>query len=1754
MSKVLPLQIVGAQENNLQSINLDLDHDQLVSMTGLSGSGKSSLAFSTIYAEGQRRYIETFSPYTRQFFDKIKKPEVTSISHIRPAIAIQQRTRVTSSRSTVGSMTNMHDLLKILFANLAKPYSPKTGQELRSWTPALVLAEIMAFQKDHRASATLICATVPFPTTRKKQSQEIERYLLLGYSRFFDPVSKQILRLEDDAPTTNEQGSLVLILDRVSSESINEKGLLDSLQQAFQISRGSCFIIHLSKTKEILAEQGYSTLYQDPASPELVIPAAQPGLFDPNSPIGACQNCRGFGMSLVIDEDKVFREPAKSLTQGVIDCWNGPKAKGLLSKMIKFAEANDINPDLPWRDLPRAKQETILHHRGREYRGVFPWFETLERKAYKMHVRVFLARYRSQVPCNVCDGARLKSEALYFRLCNKNIKEVAATPIDQLHHWIGLIRELTDNKLDSLQLIETVDRFDSRIKYLLDLGLPYLSLGRQSRTLSGGETQRVNLATALGSGLVSTQFVLDEPSVGLHPRDTERLIDSVTQLASRGNSVLMVEHDLDCITCADQILEIGPKSGVQGGQLTFQGSPAKWNAPRPVEVIKRKPRKGHEVLEIKNATKRNLKGISLTIPLNTFTVISGVSGSGKSTLVSEVLLDAYQRFSSDSAQLDSDSVYGFEQVSQVLHIDQSGLAKSPRANIATYSGIWDFVRKALADSDDARARSLTASSFSFNVDGGRCPNCKGTGQLKEDMQFLSDVYVTCDLCLGKRFQPKVLEVEFEGRNAYQWLQTTAEECARLLHTKPKVARSAEVLCQLGLGYLRLGHSLSDLSGGEAQRLKLVPFIQRGDSGNSLLLFDEPTTGLHLHDTENLIALFHELIQLGHSIICIEHNQEILRHADWIIDLGPEGGEAGGYITLQGAPEAFLLKKNKKISATARYLQEYIERFVKSSTPFQSPTKAKSKRNSKSQTLSIHGAREHNLKNISLEIPHNQLVAITGISGSGKSTIAKDIIFAEGQRRYLDCLSPYARQFIRELSKPEVDEVQNVRPTICVYQHTFQPSKLSTLGTMSEVYNFLRLLFVKLGDQFCPDHPDQQVTVLAPEEIVDQLVALKESEVRLLAPIIKGKKGLHRAVFERAIRADMREVRVDGRYAKPNAFDEGLERNKPHDIDFVWAKVVPSRVPRALLVDAVEEVFALGGGTFMAAWGDHERVFSRERSCPKCRKGVFQLDPEDLSFHSRRGKCEGCNGSGLSDDSGKVCPKCNGTRLNKKALSVKIRSVDIATLCDRTATEIKDFLEGIVWSKNQISLAEPIMQEIRHRLTTLEELGLDYLPLARSCQNLSSGELQRLRIASAMGTSLSGAMYIFDEPSAGLHPFDNSQVLKKLREMQLQDNSILIIEHDRESISQCDYVVEVGPGAGSKGGEITYSGPTSKFPGLSEAAFEQSILPGSSEFLRVKAKLQNNIRAIELKLPLKQFVVLAGVSGSGKSTLLHQIIETTIAKNKDKKARSFSSTNIEIESDLEIERLLVVDQKPIGKNSRSTPASYLKVWDEVRKLFALTVEARSRGWTAGFFSYNSGKGRCQECKGLGRIKLEMSFMAEASVTCAHCNGSRYSDEALTIKYGGYTIAEVLQMTFEQALELFAQHKKLHRALHQTCELGLGYLCLGQSSTTLSGGESQRIKLAAELSSRPRGHTVYLLDEPSIGLHPQDVSRLLKMLRSLVAPGNSVFVIEHDHDLIRHADYLVEMGPGAGPDGGEVIFSGNPKKLASSKQSKWATILA
>lgn len=1798
-SKKPALHIHSARENNLKSVTLEIPHNELTVVTGLSGSGKSSLAFDTVYAEGQRRYIETFSPYTRQFFDKVKKPDADRFEQVRPAIAIQQRTRITSARSTVGSLTNINDYLKILWFNLSVPTCPHSDLPLVSHTAASVADWIYGRAEGAQAGTLMLAAiinlskaaAVPQISKGKKKaakvkkvvgakedaysiSKLIESLLAAGFSRFFDESTQQLKQIEE--LTTISNNRVLVVLDRFRFSALPErKSLIDSISQAFNFSilylplgykiASACSLIESSSPSQFEIHEFYSD-YRCPKG-LCEFPRIRQSLFSFNHPLGACACCKGFGFVLSVDPDKVIPNKNLSLKDNAIQCW-GSKSTGLEHKeLLVFCKEEKIPADLPWKDLSVTQQEKIFESKTKTFWGISAWFKWLERKTYKMHVRVFLSRYRSQIVCPECSGSRLVKAALAFKVLDKNLPATWQMPIGKLLAWLLEVEEsFKARSVWSRALAEVVSALEARLRYLCDLGLTYLTLDRQARTLSGGETQRVNLAAALGSDLVSTQFVLDEPSVGLHPRDTARLIKAIRNLADKGNSVLVVEHDLDCIASADNIIEMGPKAGSAGGEVVFQGPAETWPGIDTSYVsaitADTSSLRGEKenFLSISCASARNLKGWDLEIPLGKFVCLSGPSGSGKSSLVHEVIAKAYQAQTLGLPLTDKNNqVSGFKKIEKFLVVDQAPLTKSPRANIATFSDIWEPVRKLLADTEAANSRGLSKSSFSFNVDGGRCPDCKGAGFIREDMQFLSDVYVPCDTCLGKRFKPVVLEVEIKGKSVADLLALSVEDAQDFFSNYPEIREAAKTLSLLGLGHLTLGHSLSELSGGEAQRLKLVPFVtaaakKKAAEGSALLIFDEPTTGLHFHDVQRLISLLLLLKDEGHSVLCIEHNLSLLAASDYIVDLGPEGGDAGGHLIWQGHPANFLSNEAQAASITAKYLAKY-EKDLHSNKIMlatQSDFLAEKKQTSSEPThLEIKGAREHNLKNIDVSLPFNQMVAICGVSGSGKSSIAKDIIYAEGQRRYLDCLSPYARQFIKELKRPEIDEIRNVKPTICVYQHTFQPSKLSTVATMSEIYNYLRLLYAKVGTQYCPDHPDQQITPMSAEDMGASIKALPSKTVRLLAPIIKSKKGTHRAIFQRAVELEISQVRVDGIYINPAEVDAsgGLTKTKPHTIEYVLAKFSPKTIPADLLAETIAQGLMLGAGTLLAITETEEVVLSSDRTCPTCKRGFFRPDPEDLSFNSKRGRCQECSGTGVAAK-GRVCGSCDGARINSLGRSLRLGNLAIHEICALTVPELLRKLSKLSFQTESAKrLATPALKELESKAQMLKNMGLDYIALCRDCSSLSGGELQRLRLATAVGSSLSGALFIFDEPSAGLHPSDNTKVLSCLRSLCENGNSVLVIEHDKESILACDYVIDVGPGGGKDGGEITFSGSTKKFEKDSksptaiafreEGAVRESRLADSnksSSLLRLSKGNLNSIKNLSLSLPLQRMVTIAGVSGAGKSSLLHGIIRRTLVEGK-KVGSKIESHVGSIQLGLEIDRILEVDQSPIGINSRSTPASYLKIWDHIRVLFANSIEAQSRGWTQSFFSYNAGKGRCPECQGLGQKKLEMSFLPDARVECESCEGKRFSDEALSVTYLGINAHQALSLSFEEAKSIFANHPKVQRAARLACELGLGYLTLGQSSTTLSGGESQRIKLVSELSAPARGHTLYILDEPTTGLHKNDVVKLIKILQQLVDRGNTVYLIEHDADIIANSDWIVEMGPGPGERGGKVVFEGS-----------------
>jgi excinuclease ABC subunit A len=996
--------------------------------------------------------------------------------------------------------------------------------------------------------------------------------------------------------------------------------------------------------------------------------------------------------------------------------------------------------------------------------------------------------------------------------------------------------------------------------------------------------------------------------------------------------------------------------------------------------------------------------------------------------------------------------------------------------------------------------------------------------------------------------------------------------------------------------------------------------------NKLLILDEPTTGLHFSDIENLLTVFQKLVDSGHSLLVIEHNLDVIKSADWILDLGPEAGKHGGQLVAQGPPETVA----KLDTPTARFLKQALSGTA--SLQARSSSSPQSQISNLKSQISLKGARHHNLKNISVDIPRDKLVVISGLSGSGKSTLAFDILFAEGQRRFLDSMSAYARQFAEQLEKPEIDQLQGLPPTVAIEQRVSQGGGKSTVATVTELWNFIRLLYSKLGTLYCPDCqvPVEKQSLSAIENTIRG--HLKKGPVTLLAPIIRGKKGYHNEIAEWALKQGFTRLLVDKQFKDAEGFTR-LERFKEHDIDVVVSEIAKSSIHNHQSL--IERALTIGKGLIKLFTADKKFILlSTHSSCPSCNQSFEELDPRLFSFNSPHGWCPECRGHGrvpkrrqhldiarfdsvleaemdadraidrMDDVELVECSACHGSRLNPTASAVRLSSCGVspqtvlAASRRDSSTAIADLghlsinAASTHFSKLKFTatrdtlIARDILPEIRQRLAFLQEVGLGYLQLDRSGNTLSGGESQRIRLAAQLGSNLRGVLYVLDEPTIGLHPRDNAALLKTLIALRDQGNSLIIVEHDEDTIAAADHLIDLGPGAGRLGGEIVYQGKPPRLQNQKSKIknHQSSILSptyralsavinhptrGSRRevkknhpFLTIAGCHANNLKNITAAIPLGRLTVLTGISGSGKSSLMHSCVAVAAITGRREAKKSIPFTKAE--GFKSIKACYEVDQSPIGKTSRSCPATYVKVFDHIRALFAQLPEARMRGFDASRFSFNTEGGRCPECKGNGRVKLEMDFLPSTWVHCESCNGERYNPATLEVTFRQKNIGQVLAMTIDEASAFFESQPRISHPLKLMADTGLGYLQLGQPSPTLSGGEAQRIKLVSELT-KGRGtkatlnnaaltqRNLYLIEEPTVGLHLEDVQRLIDVLHRLVDEGHTVVVIEHHMAVAAEADWILDLGPEAGDGGGKIIAEGPPEKVAKSKTSRTAPFL-
>nr|NGX55028.1 UvrABC system protein A [Chlamydiota bacterium] len=1646
-----------------------------------------------------------------------------------------------------------------------------------------------------------------------------------------------------------------IVIDRLVIQPESFSRVAEAVMSALEMGSGVLKVLNMTHEEETL----YSTHAYSQKS-GLYYSSLEPHDFSFNSPTGMCPSCHGMGrtlefdLNLIIDTDKSIAEDCCQVASSYQTVRHGNIYDNL-------AELYDFDVNTPWKKLSKKGQKLFLYgtekkwtkmhfvHPTRDlswsdyvmWRGVLrearERYEQAKSVGYKKRMEALMI---NQV-CSSCQGSRLRAYPAATLLSGKRIADLSAMTIADALQFFQSLQLAKSEKIIAEELLKEITE---RLQFLIDVGLHYLSLNRTAPTLSGGESQRVRLASQVGCGLVGITYVLDEPSVGLHPRDNKKLIATLSQLRNMGNTVIVVEHDEETIWAADRVVDFGPGPGRAGGEIIVNGSHKELLAnPRsitgaylsrkraiPIPKKRRKPTK--EVIKLFGACHNNLKKIDVKIPLEALVAVTGVSGSGKSSLIVDTLHPILANALHHAEKIPGkyQKISGLKKIDKVIAIDQSPIGRNPRSNPATYIKIFDEIRSLFSRLPESVARGYQPGRFSFNVRDGSCPQCHGMGMLRIDMDFMEDQWVSCGSCKSRRFDHETLSVLYKGKSIYDVLEMTVAEALEFFTNIPSLKRKLEVVAKVGMGYITLGQPSTTLSGGEAQRIKLARELVRPPSGNTFYILDEPTTGLHFHDIKALIEVLQELVDRGNSVLIIEHNMDVVKVADWVIDLGPDGGEGGGEIVAAGSPE----KIAKLKSATGKALAETLQ--------MKRVPKEVAKRPLKPiQQITIQGAEQNNLKHLDLTIPRGKLTVCTGPSGSGKSSLAFETIYAEGQRRYIESLSPYARQFVRQMPKPKLAQIEGLSPAIAIEQKAAAGNPRSTVGTMTEIYDYLRILFTQAGTAYCPE-TGEAIRSITKEDVVSKVMALPTGEkCTILAPIELEKNQKFEEVVSRFRQQGYLRLRLNGEIYELDQ-EIPFDRRRKNAIALVIDRLKISPKIESRLFEAMENALKLTETKVLVAHDGEDLFFNLAFAVESTGKSYPEVTAHTFSFNSPAGMCFDCQGLGyqygahfaqnpeimdlsitelLSNlwththvdllkkflkmakidpykplkelsstqqaqilgggewmeakglrfqwlgiqpvlaKAAKIafseirkpltqlleeteCASCLGSRLNPLARNVRIEEHSIGSLCHQPISKVLNFIDRIRLDKKKQKVLEEVIKELNSRLRFLEEVGLHYLSLDRRAPTLSNGEAQRIRLARQLGSSLTGIMYVLDEPTIGLHPHDNARLNSALKKLKELGNTLLLVEHDPQTIATADYLLDFGPGAGNQGGHITARGS------LKEILKNKNSLTGAYLSGRKKIKLpakkrkpkasftiehanKHNLKDLSISIPMGLLTCLTGVSGSGKSTLLNDVIRPFIEAT--------------IPSADPFTKLIVIDQNPIGHTARSDVGTYVEALPIIRQFYASLALSKVKGLQPKHFSYNHRRGMCTHCWGMGYHKVEMYFLPAVRVLCEQCLGLRLNPVSLEVEYHGKNFGQLLGMTVEEAQKFFEILPKAKRIFDTLISVGLGYLKLGQGMATLSGGEAQRMKLSRELSRRTGGKALYLLDEPTTGLHPDDINTLLQVLHRLVDKGHTMILIEHNLDVIKNVDHIIDLGPEAGEKGGELICQGTPQEIAAHPTS-------
>ncbi|MEN6559518.1 MAG: excinuclease ABC subunit UvrA [Acidobacteriota bacterium] len=1609
------LAIRHAAENNLRNVDVDIPHGRLTVVTGVSGSGKSSLVFDVVYREAQRRYLETFSSYARQFMGKLRRPEVAHITGLSPAVAVGQRTSAAGPRSTVGTLTELHDDLRLLFARLGR--SP----------------------------------------------------------------------------------------------------------DGLRLSRR---------------------------------------MFSFNTPEGACPECRGLGVEDRIDPELLVADSSRTLRQGAL-ALTTPNGYIIYSQVTmevldEVCRAHGFSVDIPWCDLTEAQRDVVLNGSDRilirygkhplesrlrwkgivakpreegYYKGILPVMQAILETKRNDNI----LRFARTLPCRACGGLRLRPESLRVTVAGRGIAGFGGMSVSGL---AGEFRRLAFDPPDRAAGEAVRASVLEKAELLERLGLGYLRLDRAADTLAGGEIQRIRLASQAGSRLRGILYVLDEPTAGLHPADTDRLLGLLGELRDHGNTVLVVEHDEDIMRAADHLIDLGPGPGQAGGRVLYQGPEAGLEAlPRGASptrdfltgerlpAVGSRGRAGTGRLLVRGARLHNLKSIDVEFRLGALNVVTGVSGAGKSTLVRHILAERL-RAGRLGPGPDADGLAVEGAAGRVVEVDQSPIGRTPRSNPATYTGISDRIRDLFAALPEAKEKGFGKGRFSFNVAGGRCETCQGAGLLQIGMHFLGDVDVVCPDCEGRRFNEETLAVRDRGRSIHDVLEMSVDEAAEFYAGVPRLAADLEVLKRLGLGYLKLGQSSTTLSGGEAQRVKLASEMRKGTAGPVLYILDEPTTGLHRADIENLLAALQGLVDLGRTIVAIEHHADVIRAADRVIDLGPGSGEDGGRLVACGRPDEIAACAD---SLTGRALRgEHA-----AAGPVRAPEAVQAEAEG---PIVLEGVTTHNLKNVDARIPFRKFTAVCGPSGGGKSSLVFDTLFAASRQRYIESFSAYVRALIDKGGRADLAAARGLTPPVAVARSAAAPNPRSTVGTMTEIHDYYRLLYSRAGSappelrgrpltasMFSFNHEQGAcpgckglgtVTVTDPERLIT------DPAKSLLAGAMDGTKtgrfyGDPHGQFAAALKA---------------AGDAaGLDLSKP------WRDLTAAGRDLALR--------GTGDRVYDIVWSYRRGRLAGDFKFRGPWKGFAALVAEEYERKHADHRGEAMRVL-MRDD---PCPVCGGRRLKAGSLVVTYRGLNIAGLEALSVDRSLAFFEGSgapPADARTAAVTEAVRGEIVRRLGLVRDVGLGYLSLDRASATLSGGEAQRLRLAGLLGVKLTGVTFVLDEPTLGLHPRDTGRLVELIRGLTAEGNTVVAVEHDLDVVRAADYVLDLGPGAGGAGGRIVAEGPPAGIertagsvtgPYLAGRAARPGPLPGSpGPGIEIAGARANNLRGLDVAIPSGVLTAVTGVSGSGKTSLVFDVLLASAQAGRPVACGALRGLD-------RFAKVVSAGIEAPAESASSIPLTYLGLFDAVRGLFAASDEARARGFKKAHFSFLTPEGRCESCGGTGRTTVSLDYLADVSSPCEACGGARYNPDVLAVRACGRTIADVLDLTAAEGARAFAGLPRAAAGLALLAEIGLDYLRLGQPLDTLSGGERQRLKLAAELMDPPPGRVLYLFDEPTSGLHPSDIDRLLGLFGRLLKAGHTIVAVEHDLDLISRAGYVVDLGPEGGDRGGALVVQGPPETV-------------